>query len=204
MGLCFVLFLEFGRRAIAEATLSHLAETDELTGLANRRRFDAALSAEWLGAMKKGKSLALLLADADAFKAYNDLFGHQAGDEVLRQIARCFSAFAPEPGSVACRWGGEEFALLIRGMDEAEVLRVAERLCHAVRALSLAHPRGINGIVTVSVGVAALTPTAGETARDLLASADAALYHAKTLGRNRSCGRTHVRLAMPPRRVGEV
>jgi diguanylate cyclase (GGDEF)-like protein len=184
MGLCLALTRELARRVAAEATLSRLAGTDPLTGLANRRSFDVALAAEWSTAA--AEPVSLLMVDADAFKAYNDLFGHQAGDDVLRRVARCLEAFAHERGGVACRWGGEEFALLLRGPSEPEAAEVADELCRSVRGLGLEHPRGVGGVVTVSVGVASTRPSDGGTAQALLADADAALYRAKAEGRDRS------------------
>ena len=133
----------------------------------------------------------MLMVDADAFKPYNDLFGHHAGDDVLRRVAGCLEALARDLDGVACRWGGEEFAVLLPGLDEAEALRRADALCRAVRALALEHPPGVGGVVTVSVGVASTRPALGGTIKALMADADAALYHAK--GDGRDCGRARPR-----------
>jgi diguanylate cyclase (GGDEF)-like protein len=193
LGLCLALTLELGRRAAAEASLRRIAGTDSLTGLANRRSFDAALAAAWSDSIVSGEPVALLMADADAFKAYNDLFGHQAGDEVLLRVAGCLDALARSRGGVACRWGGEEFAIVLRGLGEPEAVALADEFCRSVRGLDLDHPRGVGGVVTVSVGVAAATPSTDMSARALLTGADAALYRAKAEGRDRSCARPRPR-----------
>lgn len=191
LALCLALTIELGRRAAAEATLGRLADTDPLTGLANRRSFDVALAAAWSDSAASGEPVALLMADADAFKAYNDLFGHQAGDEVLLRVAGCLDAVARRRGGVACRWGGEEFAVVLRGVGEAEAVALADELCSAVRGLGLEHPRGVGSVVTVSIGVAAATPATDLSARALLTGADAALYRAKAEGRD--CSRARPR-----------
>ena len=193
LALCIALTVELGRRAAAEAMLGRLAETDPLTGLANRRSFDAALAAAWSGSAASGEPVALLMADADAFKAYNDLFGHQAGDEVLLRVAGCLADLTRRRGGVACRWGGEEFAVVLRGVGEPEALALADELCRAVRTMGLEHPRGVGGVVTVSVGVASARAATDVSTRALLASADAALYRAKGEGRDRSCARPRPR-----------
>ncbi|WP_237477472.1 sensor domain-containing diguanylate cyclase [Lichenibacterium dinghuense] len=185
LGLSLALARELGRRAAAEAELRRLASTDALTGLANRRRFDAALPEEWARAAASREPLAVLMVDADSFKAYNDLFGHPAGDLVLQAIAARLDEGARRRGGLAGRWGGEEFAVTIPGCDEARALRVAEDLRAAVEGLALPHPSGVGGVVTISVGVAAARPAAGGAARDVLADADVALYRAKAEGRNR-------------------
>ena len=189
MALCLVLTLELGRRAAAEAALSRLASTDPLTGLANRRSFDGALATAWSEAAASGGEVAVLMADADAFKAYNDHFGHQAGDEILLRVAGCLDALAKGRGGIACRWGGEEFAMVLRGVTEPEALALADELCRSVRGLGLEHPRGIGGVVTVSVGVAVAIPSTDASTNALLTGADAALYRAKAEGRDRSRAR---------------
>lgn len=188
MGLSLRLYREVGRRAIAEAELSRLAGTDALTGLANRRQFEAVLGRVWPRAAASGESLALLMIDADAFKAYNDLFGHQAGDGVLRAIAGRLDRVARDLGGLACRCGGEEFILLVPSVTEAGALATAEAARAGVEALALPHPRGVASVVTISVGVSVQRPAAGGTAEGALAEADAALYRAKAEGRNRCRG----------------
>ncbi len=122
LGVTLFLAREIGRRAAAEDKLEELATTDALTGLRNRRKFDAAIDAEWRRATRQKTPLALLMIDADHFKSYNDTFGHQAGDEVLVGIAICISDSVRRAGDCAARYGGEEFAVLLPGLSPAEAL----------------------------------------------------------------------------------
>ena len=188
MALSLALYRELGRRNVAEAQLSRLAATDALTGLANRRRFEAVLTREWSRASVSGQPIALLMADADAFKVYNDVFGHLAGDGALQAIAGRLEAGAESQGGLACRCGGEEFVVMLPGLDESAALAIAEEMRSAVQALALPHPRGIDDVLTISVGVASGRPGDGASSREVLAVADAALYRAKRDGRNRCCG----------------
>ena len=128
--LAVTLFLarEIGRRAQAEDKLEELATTDALTGLKNRRKFDAEIDAEWRRAARQKLPLALLMIDADHFKSYNDTFGHQAGDQVLVGIAICISDSVRRAGDCAARYGGEEFAVLLPGLSTAEAVGVAETI----------------------------------------------------------------------------
>lgn len=178
--LAVTLFLarEIGRRAQAEDKLEELATTDALTGLKNRRKFDASIDAEWRRAARQNIPLALLMIDADHFKAYNDTFGHQAGDEVLVGVAICISDSVRRAGDCAARYGGEEFAVLLPGTSAAEAVKVAETIRLKVEDWS--------DHTTVSIGVASLTPTAAMDWFELVKAADKALYGAKAGGRNRS------------------
>jgi diguanylate cyclase (GGDEF)-like protein/PAS domain S-box-containing protein len=171
--------------AAANSKLRALAGQDGLTGLANRRAFDAAMAQACRQAQRRKTSLALLMIDVDWFKAFNDRFGHLAGDECLRRIAQEITAIARRPGDVASRYGGEEFVVLLPEMDEAAAAALAERLREAVLTLGIAHPASAVAIVTVSAGVASAAP--GEAAfgpKRLLQAADEALYRAKEGGRN--------------------
>lgn len=192
--LSLVLARELGRRSAAEDELSRVAGTDALTGIANRRRFESVLAEEWRRAADVNGPMALLMVDADAFKSYNDLFGHPAGDLVLKAIAGRLDAGARARGGLACRFGGEEFVVVIPGCDERRALLAAEDLRTSVEALALPHPRGIGGVVTISVGVAAAWPSDGGSGHELLAASDAALYQAKAEGRNRCRMRQDVEL----------
>ena len=178
--LAVTLFLarEIGRRAQAEDKLEELATTDALTGLKNRRKFDAEIDAEWRRAARQKLPLALLMIDADHFKAYNDTFGHQAGDEVLVGVAICISDSVRRAGDCAARYGGEEFAVLLPGTLAAEAMKVAETIRLKVEDWS--------DHTTVSIGAACLTPTAAMDWFELVKAADKALYAAKAGGRNRS------------------
>lgn len=154
------------------------ANTDALTGLGNRRAFDDALRRLLEARTGGGPVFSLLLLDLDHFKAYNDSFGHPAGDEALRQ-AGLLLGHALRPGDVACRYGGEEFAVLLPGADAQGAMRVAERIVMDVR-----NGRWTHRPVTVSVGATAVQP--GDDANGLIARADAALYAAKRAGRDRA------------------
>jgi len=181
--LAVTLFLgrEIDRRAQAEDKLEELATTDALTGLRNRRKFDAVIDAEWRRATRNQTPIALLMIDADHFKAYNDSFGHQAGDQVLVSIAICISDSVRRAGDCAARYGGEEFAVLLPGLAAVDALRVAETIRLKVEGSSDGRT-----ITTVSIGVASLTPVTGMDWSGLVHAADKALYAAKDNGRNQS------------------
>ena len=189
-GLITILTLGFSnelrRRTAAEAALANLADTDGLTGLFNRRYLDRALATEWRRAIQHGHPVSLLMIDGDHFKGYNDSFGHVAGDDLLKQLARCMERAARRTGDVAARYGGEEFTILLPGTDGEGALRVAEALRRSVLALSVSHPRSSSGQFTVSVGISTAKPTSGGAMQEWIASADAALYRSKSAGRNRT------------------
>ena len=176
-----VLAREISRRAEAENKLEEMATTDALTGLRNRRKFDHVIDLEWRRAMRQKTPLALLMIDADHFKAYNDTYGHQAGDQVLVGIAICISDSIHRAGDCAARYGGEEFAVLLPDTPEADAFRIAETIRLKVQGWSddQTHSR-------VSVGVASLVPAAGMDWSILVSAADKALYAAKAAGRNQS------------------
>jgi diguanylate cyclase (GGDEF)-like protein len=181
LGVTLFLAREISRRAEAEEKLEELASTDALTGLKNRRKFDAAIDSEWRRAARLKMPLALLMIDADHFKAYNDTFGHQAGDQVLIGVAICISDSVRRAGDCAARYGGEEFAVLLPGLSSAEAMGVAETIRLRVQQWS-----GDPTVTTVSIGVASLTPVPTMQWFDLIRAADRALYTAKAGGRNRS------------------
>jgi diguanylate cyclase (GGDEF)-like protein len=181
--LAVTLFLahEIRRRSAAESKLEELATTDALTGLKNRRKFDATIDTEWRRATRQQEPLALLMIDADHFKAYNDTFGHQAGDQMLIGIAICISDSVRRAGDCAARYGGEEFAVLLPGLSSIDALTVAEKIRLKVQQWS-----GQSEINTVSIGVASITPIATLDWSELVRIADKALYAAKANGRNQS------------------
>jgi diguanylate cyclase (GGDEF)-like protein len=181
LGVTLFLGREIGRRAQAEEKLEELATTDALTGLRNRRKFDAVIDAEWRRAARHKTPLAVLMIDADHFKAYNDSFGHQAGDQVLVSIAICISDSVRRAGDCAARYGGEEFAVMLPGLPAMDALRVAEAIRLKVEGSS-----GEQSASTVSIGVASLTPVPGMDWTGLVNAADKALYAAKANGRNQS------------------
>jgi diguanylate cyclase (GGDEF)-like protein len=165
----------------ANIALERLSQRDGLTGIANRRRFDARLDSLWRMQSGAAEPLAVLLVDIDHFKAYNDGYGHLAGDDCLRRVANALGSVDDE----IARYGGEEFALLLLSGDAGEVAAVANRLHAAVGALALEHRFAPSGRVSVSVGAGMLASAAIAPAAHLLAHADAALYEAKRQGRDR-------------------
>jgi diguanylate cyclase (GGDEF)-like protein len=190
--LCLAVFAltlqlesELRRRQDAEAALEELATTDKLTGLANRRKFDELLAFEWRRAERENTPFSLLMLDADLFKAYNDTYGHQAGDKVLRGIADCIKAGINRPADLAARYGGEEFAVLLPDTDHMGAFHIAEAIRARVFATALEHEKSPYGVVTASIGLACIYPRQTEDSAKLLRAADDALYLAKASGRNR-------------------
>ena len=164
--------------------LRKLLSTDTLTGIANRRRFDDVLDREWRRCRRAGTPLSLLMIDVDHFKAYNDQFGHQQGDDCLRQVARLLVDGIGRPGDLVARYGGEEFLCLLPDTGMAGALRVANKLAAAVRQADIHHPRSPAGArLTISVGAAVAKELSGEP-QVLMAFADKLLYAAKAAGRN--------------------
>ena len=168
------------------ALLSDLSVRDSLTRLFNRRHFDVTYDTEFRRAQRDRKSLALLFIDVDFFKALNDSIGHQSGDECLRQIARTLEQQPKRAHDVTARYGGEEFVILLPGASLDGACRIAEAARQAVLSLQIEHRASpVDSVVTVCVGVAACQPKFGDRPEELLAAADAAMYRAKTMGRNR-------------------
>lgn len=170
-------------------TLEKLALQDGLTGLANRRQFDVTLGNEFARATRSGISLALIMIDVDCFKQYNDMYGHAAGDDCLRAVSKTIRMVTPKrPGDLAARYGGEEIGILLPNTDLDGAKAVAERVRRAVADMLFPHAASPHGMVTISAGVAAMTPQRGcDTAAMLVQMADKALYAAKSQGRNRVC-----------------
>ncbi|MDO9235162.1 MAG: diguanylate cyclase [Aquabacterium sp.] len=169
--------------------LRHWVYIDGLTGLHNRRHFDEALSNEWSRALRGNKPLSVVLLDVDFFKRYNDLYGHQAGDDCLRQVAHTLATVIKRPGDVLARYGGEEFVCLLPDTDFSGAMRVAEQLGQQVFAQQIDHAEStVTPFVTISLGVCTHMPNSPGSAAALLQGADAQLYQAKSQGRHRTCG----------------
>jgi diguanylate cyclase (GGDEF)-like protein/PAS domain S-box-containing protein len=171
--------------AEANRRLKALAGQDGLTGLANRRAFDEALAREHRRTKREKKALSLIMIDVDRFKLFNDCYGHPAGDDCLRRVAAAIADTARRPGDIAARYGGEEFAVLLPDTDETGAELIAARILGAVCGLKIRHDGNINGLVSISAGVACLVPAeAGGRPETLIQTADRALYCAKDGGRN--------------------
>jgi diguanylate cyclase (GGDEF)-like protein len=167
------------------ARLAAISATDGLTGIANRRRFDETLAAEWSRARRSKQPLMLALLDVDLFKQYNDYYGHQAGDDALRAVAAELAKYTRRSGDFAARYGGEEFALISQSTDEEHAVTMAEAICRSIAELKIPHVISPFEVLTVSIGVAVLMPGEHDSIVALLKTADVALYRAKQLGRNR-------------------
>jgi diguanylate cyclase (GGDEF)-like protein len=168
--------------------MSEMVARDGLTGLKNRGAFDDYFPRMWQQALRDRRSFALLLIDVDHFKAYNDRYGHQAGDQALRRVAQVVQAFARRPLDIAARYGGEEFVLALFDLSAESVRELAEQLRKAVHALNIEHEDSLTaGWVTASIGVAIVGPRIGRSPEGAVQMADEALYEAKRSGRNSVC-----------------
>lgn len=166
--------------------LRSLAFIDGLTGVANRRRFDEALPAEWRRCQRNGSPLTLLMIDIDHFKRYNDHYGHQTGDACLQAVAGALKSRLNRSHDLVARYGGEEFVCLLPECDAAAGLAKAEELRLAVAALGIPHTDSPTAsLVTLSIGAAVTQPSGDNRPECLIAAADAALYQAKSAGRDR-------------------
>lgn len=165
--------------------LAAISNTDGLTGIPNRRQFDETLKSEWNRAQRNGQGLMLAMLDVDFFKQYNDHYGHQAGDDALRQVALALQTHVRRSGDFVARYGGEEFAIISQSSSENHAVMTAEMVCQAIESLQLRHETSPFKNLTVSLGVALSIPDEQNTTTGLLKAADAALYHAKQRGRNR-------------------
>jgi len=170
---------------IANRELQRLAALDGLTGVANRRRFDEYLEAEWWRMAREKLPLSLILCDIDFFKRYNDTYGHQAGDACLRRVADSLRFCARRSVDLVARYGGEEFAVILPNTTAGGAFLVAEEIRTVVNTLKIDHAQSaVSQHVTLSLGVACMHPTPNTTPSMLIAAADAALYQAKAAGRN--------------------
>lgn len=168
--------------------LRELATHDELTGIANRRSFNSTLSNEWNHALRAQGSLSLVICDIDLFKQYNDALGHQAGDECLRSVAEVMHSILQRPVDSVARYGGEEFAFILPFTDVDGAVNMMDRLHDKLRMKKLLHPDSkVSNYVTISAGIASLTPNSESSIEEFISTADGALYRAKDEGRNRTC-----------------
>jgi diguanylate cyclase (GGDEF)-like protein len=168
----------------AHDRLADLSKLDPLTGIANRREFEAFRDRVLRLATRDDLSIAIVLVDVDYFKIYNDRLGHQAGDECLKTVAKTLSQCAARPLDLVARYGGEEFVAVLGGSTVMDALVVADRMRRAVEALAIEHPASSQDRVSVSCGVAAGRPRDGANPEEMLGAADEALYYAKAAGRN--------------------
>ncbi len=170
---------------LLEEELRTLSFRDALTGLPNRRMFDNQLNREWECARREARPLAVILADIDMFKSYNDNYGHTEGDECLRRMALPLTSAVRRPGDFVARYGGEEFVAILSETDADGAVNIAERMRAAVETAAIEHAYSkVAEVVTVSVGVASLVPTADMQHSNIVEAADQALYEAKKMGRN--------------------
>ena len=181
--------MEFGARQELRAANSELerqASTDALTGIPNRHRFDQRLPEEWARHQRAGLPLSVALIDADFFKAFNDEYGHLAGDECLRSVARAIKTNIHRPGDFCARFGGEEFVVIQPNTDEQGSLRVAELIQRCIHVLEIPHARSsVSPHVTISIGISTTIPSLGRSHLEFLNDVDMALYRAKEEGRDR-------------------
>jgi diguanylate cyclase (GGDEF)-like protein len=169
----------------ANQELYQAATVDGLTLVANRRRFDFYLQEQWQQLLLTKQPLGLLLGDIDYFKLYNDYYGHQAGDECLKQVAQMLSLSAKRSRA---RYGGEEFAIILPDTDMLSAKQVAERIGSNAKRLQLPHAKSpIASYITLSIGISSIVPDLNTSWVTLISNADEALYQAKNTGRNRSC-----------------
>ncbi|MBH8564171.1 diguanylate cyclase [Nostoc sp. CENA67] len=170
----------------ANLELQRLVNLDDLTQIANRRRFDECLHAEWHRLKREQMPLSLILCDIDFFKRYNDTYGHLAGDDCLRQVATALKSVVQRPADLIARYGGEEFVVILPNTKHQGAIHVARTILQAVRNLAIPHAESsVSKHVTISVGVVSIIPNLDLSPQDLMAAADKALYAAKQQGRDR-------------------
>ncbi len=170
---------------LSNEALQRMVNVDGLTGLANRRYFDQFLVKEWRRAVRLSHQMSLIMIDIDFFKSYNDTYGHQQGDDCLKEVAKALNAPLKRPLDLVARYGGEEFVVLLPDTDAEGVRNVAVLLQKSVADLQISHQgSSLNQLVTISSGVTTMFPERGDSHEMLVMYADKALYQAKAEGRN--------------------
>ncbi|WP_150695734.1 sensor domain-containing diguanylate cyclase [Pandoraea terrae] len=185
IALSMLLSVQLRRRMRAESELQLLARTDGLTGLNNRRSLGEILDQEWRRAKRTRSVMSLLFVDIDRFKAYNDTYGHQAGDDALAAVARCITGNIRRPVDTAARYGGEEFVVVLPNTTPDGATEIAERIRTAICECAIEHAGSEYGRVTASIGVVSREPCANDDLTAVIKAADEALYKAKMTGRNK-------------------
>jgi diguanylate cyclase (GGDEF)-like protein len=166
--------------------LQKLAIIDELTQVANRRKFEVYFDQEWRRMAREQKPLSLILCDVDFFKSYNDTYGHRVGDRCLQKVAQAIKDAAKRSVDLVSRYGGEEFAIILPNTDVAGATQVAQQICSAVTRLAIPHNSSpVSCHVTLSAGVATIIPQPSSNCEEMIIAADKALYQAKSMGRDR-------------------
>jgi diguanylate cyclase (GGDEF)-like protein len=169
-------------RKLAEQKIDQLSQTDQLTGLYNRRQFDEFLSTEWRRAIRTKSPISIVMFDIDNFKNCNDNYGHPAGDKCLRKVAATLRKFARRPTDFVARFGGDEFVLILCNVESYEAVKMAESIRQTVNRLKIkASPEHF---ISISAGVATMIPATKIKLSELVRYADMALYSAKNMGRN--------------------
>jgi diguanylate cyclase (GGDEF)-like protein len=171
----------------ANQELVRISSSDSLTGVANRRFFDEAISMEWRRARRHSNSIAMMMCDIDYFKLYNDTYGRQAGDDCLCKIAAAIRQHTERPSDIVARYRGEEFAIVLPETTIGGALMVAEKIRQAVNELNIPHPASPEGRVTLSIGIASAAPGFDNPPDDLIQATEKALYRAQREGRDRVC-----------------
>jgi diguanylate cyclase (GGDEF)-like protein len=173
---------------IANQKLYKQTVLDGLTQISNRRHFDDYLAQEWQRAVREKQSIALLICDIDFFKQYNDTYGHQGGDDCLKQIAQVMDNVPKRPMDLVARYGGEEFGVILPNTNIAGAIKISEKVCQVVRDLKISHEKSsAASYVTLSLGINCIVPTTENSITEFIEMADKALYQAKHQGRNRVC-----------------
>lgn len=173
---------------IANQKLYKQTVLDGLTQISNRRHFDDYLAQEWQRAVREKQSIALLICDIDFFKQYNDTYGHQGGDDCLKQIAQVMDNVPKRPMDLVARYGGEEFGVILPNTNITGAIKIGEQICQVVRDLKIEHKKSSAAdYVTLSLGINCIIPTIENDITEFIEMADKALYQAKNQGRNRVC-----------------